>query len=93
MTDKWVTYERAIELLGDSEYIPAGIFFQNVELARAVAAARRALKFRVALPALYDKESGTWVCPKCKEALERFDYEFSTGYCKVCGQKIEFIER
>lgn len=55
-----------------------------------LAAAKRALKYRIAKTALYDKENNYHVCPSCKVKVERSDYEFNTGYCKVCGQKIEF---
>ena len=93
MKTNWLTYEQALKVLGDENYTPPGLLVQNVVQARAIAAAKRALKYRITMPALYDKESDGYVCPKCKEYLERNDYEFDTGYCKVCGQKIEFKKR
>ena len=93
MKNDWLTYEQALKVLGDKEYMPPGLLVQNVVQARAIAAAKRALKCRIARPALYDKEYEVYACPSCKEALEREDYEFDTGYCKVCGQKIEFKKR
>lgn len=85
--------KQALAVLGNDDYMPPGLLVQNVTQVRAVAAAKRALKYRIAKPALYDKENETHVCPTCKEVLEREEYEFDTGYCKWCGQKIEFKER
>lgn len=91
MSSKWVTYEKALEILGGSEdFNLPGILLQSTEQAHALAAAKRALKCRIAKPALYDKKDDCYACPCCKEYLERDEYEFNTGYCKVCGQKIEF---
>lgn len=95
MGDKWLTNKQALAILGSSEeYNMPGILVQRVEQAHALAAAKRALRYRIAKTALYDKENNCHVCPSCKGKLERSDYEFNTGYCKVCGQKIEFqVER
>ena len=91
MGDKWLTNKQALAILGSSEeYNMPGILVQRVEQAHALAAAKRALKYRIAKPVLYDKENNRHVCPSCKSRLEISDYEFETGYCKVCGQKIKF---
>ena len=95
MGDKWLTNKQALEILGGSEdFNLPGILLQSTVQARALAAAKRALKYRIAKPVLYDKETNCHVCPSCKVKVERSDYEFNTVYCKVCGQKIEFqVER
>lgn len=91
MSDKWLTNKQALAILGGSEdFNLPGILLQSTTQAHALAAAKRALKYRIAKPALYDKKDNCHVCPSCKGKLERSDYEFKTGYCKVCGQKIEF---
>ena len=91
MGDKWLTNKQALAILGGSEdFNLPGILLQSTTQAHALAAAKRALKYRIAKPALYDKENKCHVCPSCKVKVERSDYEFNTGYCKVCGQKIEF---
>ena len=91
MGDKWLTNKQALAILGGSEdFTLPGILLQSTTQAHALAAAKRALKYRITKPALYDKENNCHVCPSCKGKLERSDYEFNTGYCKVCGQKIEF---
>lgn len=93
MARDFLNSKQALAVLGNDDYIPPVLLVQNVVQARAVAAAKRALKYRIAKPALFDNENKTYVCPTCKEALAREDYEFDTGYCKWCGQKIEFKER
>ena len=91
MGDKWLTNKQALAILGGSEdFNLPGILLQSTSQAHALAAAKRALKYRIAKTALYDKENNCHVCPSCKGKLGRSDYEFNTGYCKVCGQKIEF---
>lgn len=91
MGDKWLTNKQALEILGGSEdFNLPGILLQSTVQARALAAAKRALKYRIAKPVLYDKGNNRHMCPSCKSQLEISDYEFETGYCKVCGQKIEF---
>lgn len=91
MGDKWLTNKQALAILGGSEdFNLPGILLQSTTQAHALAAAKRALKYRITKPALYDKENNCHVCPSCKGKLERSYYEFNTGYCKVCGQKIEF---
>lgn len=91
MGDKWLTNKQALAILGGSEdFNLPGILLQSTTQAHALAAAKRALKYRIAKPALYDKKDNCHVCPSCKVKVERSDYEFNTGYCKVCGQKIEF---
>lgn len=91
MSDKWLTNKQALAILGSSEeYNMPGILVQRVEQAHALAAAKRALKYRIAKPVLYDKGNNRHMCPSCKVKVERSNYEFNTGYCKVCGQKIEF---
>ena len=91
MGDKWLTNKQALAILSGSEdFNLPGILLQSTSQAHALAAAKRALKYRIAKHALYDKENNCHVCPSCKEKLERSDYEFNTGYCKVCGQKNEF---
>lgn len=91
MGDKWLTNKQALTILGGSEdFNLPGILLQSTSQAHALAAAKRALKYRIAKPVLYDKENNRHVCPSCKSQLEISDYEFETGYCKVCGQKIKF---
>ncbi len=94
MATKWLNNEQALEILGNSEeYNLPGILLQNTDQAHALAAAKRALKYRITKIVLYDKDSKCYVCPSCKECVSRSDYEFETGYCKVCGQKIKFQDK
>lgn len=92
--NKWVTYERALELLGGGEeYCLPGVLFSNAEQARALAAAKRALKYRIARQVLFDKPTGCYVCPSCKQTVDAEIFEFETGYCPICGQRLKIVKR